>query len=69
MFLNKENKQLNLRKFSDFKIAQKAGSKELSKYKTISTNVRFGKYDGWSHNKLMDASGFTLLGLLIHHHF
>ena len=47
MFLNKENKKMDLKKFSDFKVAQKAGvARTFSKYKIISTNVSIRKYDG-----------------------
>ena len=64
MFLNKENQKLNLRKFSDFKVAQKAGvartfqNIRLFPQMSVLENMMVAQ-----HNKLMDASGFTILGL------
>ena len=64
MFLNKENERLNLRKFSDFKVAQKAGvartfqNIRLFPQMSVLENLMVAQ-----HNKLMDASGFTILGL------
>ena len=64
MFLNKENERLNLRKFSDFKVAQKAGvartfqNIRLFPQMSVLENLMVAQ-----HNKLMDASRFTVLGL------
>ena len=67
MFLNKENERLNLKKFSDFKVAQKAGvartfqNIRLFPQMSVLENLMVAQ-----HNKLMDASGFTIFGLLMH---
>ena len=64
MYLNKENERLNLRKFSDYRIAQNAGlartfqNIRLFPQMSVLENMMVAQ-----HNKLMDASGFTLLGL------
>ena len=64
MYLNKEKEILNLRKFSDFKVAQKAGvartfqNIRLFPQMSVLENMMVAQ-----HNKLMDASGFTILGL------
>ena len=60
MFLNKENERLNLKRFSDFKVAQKAGvartfqNIRLFPQMSVLENLMVAQ-----HNKLMDASGFT----------
>ena len=65
MFLNKDNKKLDLKKFSDFKVAQKAGvartfqNIRLFPQMSVLENMMVAQ-----HNKLMVASGFSLLGLI-----
>jgi len=65
MFLNKENKTMDLKKFSDFKVAQKAGvartfqNIRLFPQMSVLENMMVAQ-----HNKLMVASGFSILGLL-----
>ena len=64
MFLNKEKERMNLTKFSDFKVAQKAGvartfqNIRLFPQMSVLENLMVAQ-----HNKLMDASGFAILGL------
>ena len=65
MFLNKNNKKLDLKKFSDFKVAQKAGvartfqNIRLFPQMSVLENMMVAQ-----HNKLMIASGFSILGLV-----
>ena len=65
MFLNKENKTMDLKKFSDFKVAQKAGvartfqNIRLFPQMSVLENMMVAQ-----HNKLMAASGFSILGLI-----
>ena len=65
MFLNKENKKMDLKKFSDFKVAQKAGvartfqNIRLFPQMSVLENMMVAQ-----HNKLMEASGFSILGLI-----
>ena len=65
MFLNKDNKKLDLKKFSDFKVAQKAGvartfqNIRLFPQMSVLENMMVAQ-----HNKLMIASGFSILGLI-----
>ena len=65
MYLNKEKERLNLSKFSDFKVAQKAGvartfqNIRLFPQMSVLENMMVAQ-----HNKLMVASGFSLLGLI-----
>tara|TARA_B100001029_G_scaffold165261_1_gene156783 strand:- start:1072 stop:1866 length:795 start_codon:yes stop_codon:yes gene_type:complete len=65
MFLNKDNKKLDLKKFSDFKVAQKAGvartfqNIRLFPQMSVLENMMVAQ-----HNKLMIASGFSILGLV-----
>ena len=65
MFLNKENNKMDLKKFSDFKVAQKAGvartfqNIRLFPQMSVLENMMVAQ-----HNKLMKASGFSILGLI-----
>ena len=65
MYLNKENNKMDLKKFSDFKVAQKAGvartfqNIRLFPQMSVLENMMVAQ-----HNKLMKASGFSILGLL-----
>ena len=65
MFLNKENNKMDLKKFSDFKVAQKAGvartfqNIRLFPQMSVLENMMVAQ-----HNKLMVASGFSILGLI-----
>ena len=65
MFLNKENNKMDLKKFSDFKVAQKAGvartfqNIRLFPQMSVLENMMVAQ-----HNKLMVASGFSILGLV-----
>ena len=65
MFLNKDNKKMDLKKFSDFKVAQKAGvartfqNIRLFPQMSVLENMMVAQ-----HNKLMSASGFSILGLV-----
>ena len=65
MYLNKDDKKMDLKKFSDFKVAQKAGvartfqNIRLFPQMSVLENMMMAQ-----HNKLMVASGFTILGLI-----
>ena len=65
MYLNKENNKMDLKKFSDFKVAQKAGvartfqNIRLFPQMSVLENMMVAQ-----HNKLMVASGFSILGLI-----
>jgi len=65
MYLNKDNNKMDLKKFSDFKVAQKAGvartfqNIRLFPQMSVLENMMVAQ-----HNKLMKASGFSILGLL-----
>ena len=65
MYLNKEKERLNLSKFSDFKVAQRAGvartfqNIRLFPQMSVLENMMVAQ-----HNKLMEASGFSILGLI-----
>ncbi len=65
MYLNKENNKMDLKKFSDFKVAQKAGvartfqNIRLFPQMSVLENMMVAQ-----HNKLMKASGFSILGLV-----
>ena len=65
MFLNKDNNKMDLKKFSDFKVAQKAGvartfqNIRLFPQMSVLENMMVAQ-----HNKLMTASGFSILGLI-----
>ena len=65
MFLNKDNNKMDLKKFSDFKVAQKAGvartfqNIRLFPQMSVLENMMVAQ-----HNKLMAASGFSILGLV-----
>ena len=65
MYLNKNNNKMDLKKFSDFKVAQKAGvartfqNIRLFPQMSVLENMMVAQ-----HNKLMAASGFSILGLV-----
>ena len=65
MYLNKDNNKMDLKKFSDFKVAQKAGvartfqNIRLFPQMSVLENMMVAQ-----HNKLMTASGFSILGLI-----
>ena len=65
MYLNKDNNKMDLKKFSDFKVAQKAGvartfqNIRLFPQMSVLENMMVAQ-----HNKLMQASGFSILGLV-----
>ena len=65
MYLNKDNNKMDLKKFSDFKVAQKAGvartfqNIRLFPQMSVLENMMVAQ-----HNKLMAASGFSILGLV-----
>tara|TARA_B100000945_G_scaffold239725_1_gene195826 strand:- start:286 stop:1080 length:795 start_codon:yes stop_codon:yes gene_type:complete len=65
MYLNKNNNKMDLKKFSDFKVAQKAGvartfqNIRLFPQMSVLENMMVAQ-----HNKLMVASGFSILGLI-----
>ena len=65
MYLNKDNNKMDLKKFSDFKVAQKAGvartfqNIRLFPQMSVLENMMVAQ-----HNKLMIASGISILGLL-----
>ena len=65
MYLNKDNNKMDLKKFSDFKVAQKAGVART--YQNIRLFQQMSVLENMmvaQHNKLMIASGFSILGLL-----
>ena len=65
MYLNKDDNKMDLKKFSDFKVAQKAGvartfqNIRLFPQMSVLENMMVAQ-----HNKLMEASGFSILGLI-----
>ena len=65
MYLNKDDNKMDLKKFSDFKVAQKAGvartfqNIRLFPQMSVLENMMVAQ-----HNKLMAASGFSILGLV-----
>ncbi len=65
MYLNKENNKMDLKKFSDFKVAQKAGvARTLQNIRLFPQRSVLENMMVAQHNKLMVASGFSILGLL-----
>ena len=65
IYLNKDDNKMDLKKFSDFKVAQKAGvartfqNIRLFPQMSVLENMMVAQ-----HNKLMKASGFSILGLI-----
>ena len=65
MYLNKDDNKMDLKKFSDFKVAQKAGvartfqNIRLFPQMSVLENMMVAQ-----HNKLMKSSGFSILGLI-----
>jgi branched-chain amino acid transport system ATP-binding protein len=65
IFLNNENKKINLKNFSDYKIAQKA--KVARTFQNIRLFPQMSVLENLlvaQHNDLMKASGFSIFGLL-----
>ena len=68
MYLNKDDNKMDLKKFSDFKVAQKAGvartfqNIRLFPQMSVLENMMVAQ-----HNKLMKASGFSILAVSYTH--